>query len=427
MKFFCKKFLKEKLAILLYAGLVLFLAGCSESDSGDPDLYPDNGLAFWMFPNDGAVSDSVAANLAHGVILEVHAGATYTLSFDADTLAGAPTLQLFRLHLNSSQSAYSARRVRTLKPTLVNGRYEYSFLCEERDAAEWAATLEKDDTFYKGSTRNVRLSGDGAYSDHLSLNLVLVGNVAKKLQGFTVDELASNMLAQFRRFYTGIVIDTLYVNYAENHPVNGTHYPPNEPWVAGRSDSDIMMQKLGGSWPGADKALDLVLVHYVDEVGLMGYSFLFSGNLGGGEGSTVVLGAHVKTPSGTVVNSMADIVETAVHESGHFLGLRHTTASHGDIQATGDFSMIEDGLSDTPFCKGLLQSGLVKKKAFEGTDMKVRYGIHGRSVTERGGEFDIYSCPDATNLMFPVSGQEYGPLTEQQQNLVRKTLMIYPH
>lgn len=417
---------------LLAVGLTFLMSGCAESEDTDFVLYPpkDHYLQYWMYPNDAAISDSVDANLARGVILEVHPNATYTLSFDADTVAGAPKMHLFRIGKNKQGSSF-VHPVRLLEASLEEGRYVYRFLCEENDAAEWAVTLEKGKDFYKGSTKNVRLTGDGAYSDHLSLNLVLVGNVAQKLDGFTEEELATAMLANFRKFYTGIVIDTLYVNHAENHPVVGDHYPANQPWVAGRSDDDTMMQSLGGGWPGAENALDLVLTHYIDEEGLMGYSYLFSGNLGRGEASTVVLGAHVKTANGSLSNSMNDIIETAVHESGHFLGLRHTSSTTADLYAIGDYSVVEDGFTDTPYCKGLLSSGLVKEKSSSGSDMKIRHGhrgLYGKVMLSTAGLFDINTCPDVDNLMFPVETEtEYAGLTPQQQEMVRKTLMIYPH
>lgn len=410
--------------------VLMGLWGCTtdpESDSGKV-LYPDSELNFWIYPNDGANNDSVSANLAHGIILEVHPHATYNLSFDADTAAGAPTLQLFRIYPSKTGTGYKVYQVRVIDAKLENGRYSYEFTCEEGNAAEWVTTLEKKGTYYTGKTNNVRFTGNGAFSDHMSLNLVVAGDVRLDSQMVSVETLGQEILAGFRKFYTSIVIDTLYISYANDHPVYGSLYPASQPWIAGRSDNDIMMQKLGGKWTGLNNALDLVLVLYIDEVGLLGYSYLFSGNMGDGEGSTVVLGTHVKGPTGIMPVGIQEIVETAVHESGHFLGLRHTTSTKADQFATGDYSVLEDGLTDTPFCEDLLNGGFFKKSPSSTADFKIRYGSRRMGKTLMGKVHSIMECPDATNLMFPAETEmEYEALSPQQLDLVRKTLMIYPH
>lgn len=425
MMFFCKNLLKLSAVLLFLTSFVCVMEGCADHE--EPEIMrPSRDTWYRMYPNDGIVGDSVDAHLSLGVILVVFPNADFTLSFDADTENGAPLLRLFRLV--KTEKGLLPKYMRSVKANLKDGRYEYPFICEENDKAEWAIVLEKDGDYYRGTTKNARLTGDGFYSDHLSLNLVLVGNVAKQFKGFTEEELASAMLARFRTFYKKIVIDTLYVNHAENHPVNGSLYPANEPWVAGRLDTDTMMVKLGGNWPGAENALDLVLVHSIDEIGLMGFSYLFSGNLGADTNSTVVLGANVRTDKKTLSNSMEAIVATAVHESGHFFGLRHTTSTFADMRGSRDYSVLEDGLMDTPFCRDLLFSGVAKKKAGEEiqSDMKISRPL-GR-ILAAALNFDISSCPDVNNLMFPVeTGADYDSLSSMQQELVRKTLMLYPH
>ena len=419
--------MKKIFSLIVFAGLAVLL-GCSEVDPGEPILQPSFMSPYTLFPNDPAVSDSVASYLSSGAVLSLHPGGSYTLSFDADPgMKEAPVLQLFRVGSALDGQRYSVRHVRSLDAVEKDGRYYYDFVCEENDRARWVTSLVLDGELYTGRVKNVRLEAEGSYPEHFSINLIVVGKIGFVDSSVTVETFADSLLKTFRRFMKGIEIDTLYVRYAHEHPTLGKNYPANEPWLAGRSSEDMFVSELGG-WPEKDlkNALDLVLVHRIEMNHVLGYSYLYAGNFGSGEGSTVVIGTREKTPTGESGVSVVEIIETAVHESGHFLGLRHTTSTYDDMNATYDYSVIEDGFEDTPYCRELLASGLLKKNASATTDFAIpafRLDLAAATTT-----FNIADCPDSRNLMFPsVTGEEFEGFSEQQLEHIRKNLTVFPH
>lgn len=438
----------EKFFVVL--GIVL-LAACSEESDPDVVLYPDGDGRFMLYPNEGLTSDSVDANLVHGVLMRVHPKANYELSFEVDSTADEPQLQLFRLWQNerTGDSKYGLSQVRVLEPKIVGNHYVFSFNCEENGVSLWMTSLAVGSDFYSGHTRHTKLVGEGGFSDHLALNLIQVGDYDALAVGVLLDSLASEILQTFRRYYKSVNIDTIYIRYAHEHPTVGKNYPADEPWVAGRSSDDIYLTELGG-WPekALNNALDLVLVHRIAKDGVTGISGLFSANLGGGEGSTVVIATHFGESYFEKANSSSDIAMTAVHEAGHFFGLRHTTATESDLMGTEDYSVYEDGFEDTPNCAG---SGVVNAKIFgdASTDIVPATGeflpsrrmntpLRGKNLPSRGlyrvqftadgfGRAET-KCPDVDNIMYPiVENVTEWKLSAQQLAFLRKNLMLIPH
>lgn len=411
-----------------FAFLAVFLAGCGLFDSqsdGETYAYPLD-LSFSLYANDLAKNDSAASNLATGVVMMVHPGASYALSFDADPDFSPPDLELYRLTFKSD-SIYLGNRTRKISPEDSLGRWIYRFDCGEEARSYWAATLSNGKDYYAGKVKGLAFSGVGENSLRFSLNLIVVGEYGGTSDSVSLDSLSRLMLAGFRGAFAknGVSVDTIFVHRASERMDLETAYPDNKPWLAGRSSLDYFLSELGG-WPegfgepGVFDALDLVLVHRIEMAGVLGYSVFFGGSLGGGEGSTVVVGTHYYLGGMEEYSQSAKtIVETAVHESGHFFGLRHTTSTVSDIEATGDASNVEDGIEDTPYCGKVI---LAKAAAPEVLAPKP-FVAFPRSVLFKTGE-----CPDALNPMFPTASDgTLEPFTAGQLSIFRKNLALYPH
>ncbi len=429
--FVAKKACPLLIFFIFICGTLLSLVACTESSDPEVVVFPRDREFYAIFPNDPKLGDSIVSNLATGIMMIVHPGGHYTLSFGVDPTHEAPKMQLFRTYKSRDGDRYGLSKMKTLEPKISGDHYVFSFVCEENERSSWVLTLVEDDTFYRGKISDVKFEGSGNYSDTLSLNLVSVGLIDPIEGAPSMDSLSRLLINAFRKNYTSIVIDTIYVNYAEKHPTLGDKYPADKHWHAESPSSDTKLSEFG-NWPakGVTEALDIVLVHRIDELNSLGYAGLFASNLVGGERSTVVVGSHVLSNAGERPLAAEEIVKVAVHETGHFFGLKHTTSTWADLESYQDLSILEDGFEDTPYCPELLKSGLYKKGS---STVKSDYSMPAQVFkmmdrTAYGIAFDEDNCPDSYLFMFPVSSDNsMREFSKQQLKFLKQSLMLIPH
>ena len=192
--------------------VLVFFCSCSEDSGWEVELFPVKEDLYAMYPNDPFHGDSISRHLATGVLMLVQPNGSYEISFDQDPGYEAPNMQLFRSYPSKNGNQYGLSKVKTLKPELKEGRYVYTFVCEENESSVWALTLEEDGDYYRGQTPNVKFQGEGSYSDTLSLNLITVGLIdpieTSSGNMIGVDRLARLLIEAFRKSYTSIIIDS---------------------------------------------------------------------------------------------------------------------------------------------------------------------------------------------------------------------------
>jgi hypothetical protein len=161
--------------------------------------------------------------------------------------------------------------------------------------------------------------------------------------------------------------------------------------------------------------------------------YLVDSIAGGAEGSTVVgfapresFDLSTNEESRIVLNVQGgngtSMAVTAAHEMGHFLGLRHTSATLTDRGFDEDDSNRDDGFS-TFYC-----STLQKKSAHSDREITVK-GPGGRPycLLVAGTTVECGSiCQDRTNLMYPYKCQvTQKTLEADQRKMMRNNLKVF--
>ena len=395
---------------VLYDSTTMTLA----KDLADSITYPTTTSPdFTWEPNDMAQNDSIAANLATGVYILISPGASYTMSFDADTSAGAPELQLFGVYTSGSSVAY----LKKAEATLVDDRYVFEFESGTYDYDYWVTSLRGEDgERYSGKVANVKLEGTGAYSSTLSLNFVQLGAYVPPSDSITFDSLAHAIFEAFKETYSTITVDTYYVSNAAEHPTYGDDYPDTVETTIAYSDK--FPELTDWETDEVSAALDFIIGYYITKSGVLGFSPR-PGTSTKNSGRHVTMGTHhYSSVYGIVAQSSAEMIHTAIHEGGHFMGLRHTTSSVSDLVNDGDYSNVEDGIEDTEYCNSVV-SASVASGSVPTTDVVPSFYYAAASTT----------CGDYYNYLYPYENDENvdGEITEGQLDVVARTLPLIIH
>jgi hypothetical protein len=177
----------------------------------------------------------------------------------------------------------------------------------------------------------------------------------------------------------------------------------------GAPSVSIPGDRLGG-------AINMYLVDNIEYEGegiILGFAPREAFDLSGDLESRVLLNVRGGSPASMAV--------TAAHEMGHFLGLRHTSATALDRGEYGDDdeSNRDDGFASTPFCSALQKRGV--------GSMEITRLRSGRPYCLRvAGTAITCDCTDNSNLMYPYAC----PVTQKslgldQRAFLRNNLRVY--
>lgn len=433
-------FVREQSNFLLILFVAqLFVVGCTTMSDFDreqerypliADLFEDrDAFLYFIYPNDSMPGDSALAHLGRGVVMTTQPGANYKLEIEG----------FAELELNLFEMVGETVRK---SPLIIRGhcsesRCLFEFEGQGSEVRWWVAALSSDNGKVGiTSPEYFSFGGEGVARDTLEITLLFLGALSTLETDSAKNRFALELIEHLQELYatTGIKVKQRATFFPSNLPSQSAaevisdrdtvHFNP-ELWMLkwGKSqENSLHLDQLSfGLGDEGRGALKIAIVEMIDGIGYMGVAPLFGLTLFEGPLSTAVIGMHTLDRNRNVEpNSQELIFETIAHEIAHFLGLRHTTSTPDDRMVTRDQSILEDGLSDTPYnplCGAALngQSAYVVQKNSLPFQVRILSQFSQRE-----------QCPDVENLMFPlaVDGVRQTQLTPSQGAVMRANLHL---
>lgn len=284
-----------------------------------------------------------------------------------------------------------------VRPIEYEGRWYYPIDASKMDLitdqSVWIRFYSSDLSKYGHAVQNMGVSDGVIYSMDFEVNLIVAGKYMGTSDTASVELLASRILQRLNLALNpgGISAKKINILYANNHPRVGANFPKDKEFVLSKSDAEHQaLQEALGCWSGNEGVFNIILGYYVDEENVVGFSPVGGRlNMDNGCGDILAIATHAN--EGEYQNSSKLVADVAVHELGHFFGLRHTTELDGKNY---------DDLDDTPQCPNI------------GTS-----------------DVQSYWCPDYGYIMYPRSYYDYNysSFTTEQMDVIQRYLALQPH